>query len=127
MSSGWWTNTALEHAEAVQLLLDAGADVDGTGVNKMTPLQIATGKRNSDLVKILLNSGADLNAPPAEYDEYKELQEACTAGNIDLIKTLWDPGADINVPLVVEKGDTALQAAVPGHGIQLLLCRCRCW
>jgi ankyrin repeat protein len=51
--------------KAVQLLLDAGANVYGTGVNKVTPLQRASETGNIDLIKTLLNAGADINGPPA--------------------------------------------------------------
>ena len=53
------------NVKAVQLLLDAGADVDGTCVNKATSLQRASETGNIDLIKTLLNAGADISGPPA--------------------------------------------------------------
>jgi ankyrin repeat protein len=62
------------NVKAVQLLLGAGADVDGIGVNKATPLQRASETGNIDLIKTLLNARADINGPPAaKWGEHSTL------------------------------------------------------
>ena len=52
------------HWEAVELLLDYGANIDikskdGRG---LTPLHLAVLKRDENMVKLLVNNGADINA-----------------------------------------------------------------
>jgi ankyrin repeat protein len=47
-----------EDVATVELLLDAGADVNSTNNRGQTPLMLAKMNENNDLVKILLDHGA---------------------------------------------------------------------
>ncbi len=68
-----------EISDLVQLLLDAGADVNvpPTRLCGRTALQAACEEGNFQLAQLLLNAGADVNAPPAEAYGIIALQEAC--------------------------------------------------
>ena len=46
----------------VQMLLDAGADIDAAEANNITPLQAALGSGNFDVAAYLIERGADVNS-----------------------------------------------------------------
>lgn len=48
--------------KTVEKMLDSGFDVNATNADKMTPLHIAAIIGNLDIVKLLVNRGADVNA-----------------------------------------------------------------
>ncbi|CAE7622213.1 unnamed protein product [Symbiodinium sp. CCMP2456] len=47
------------HVEVVGLLLEAGADKDGTDIDRTTGLQHASGRGHAEVVRLLLQAGAD--------------------------------------------------------------------
>ncbi|KAH7205024.1 hypothetical protein BKA60DRAFT_656100 [Fusarium oxysporum] len=124
--------------DVVQLLLDKGADVSAQGGRYGNALQAASyngnreggkysnalqavsSKGNRDVVQLLLDKGADVNAWGGQYGN--ALQAASYNGNRDVIQLLLDKGADVNA-----RGGwhgNALQAALnEGHQevVQLLL------
>jgi cytohesin len=53
---------ALGHADIAQLLIEAGAEVDGRSKNGRTPLHEAASTGRAELVPLLLEAGADVNA-----------------------------------------------------------------
>ncbi|XP_075228280.1 uncharacterized protein LOC142328429 [Lycorma delicatula] len=61
-----------------------------------TPLQVACEKGNLDLVKSLLDEGANPNTK--DYAGWTPLHEAVQRGNIALVETLLNSGAYINTP-----------------------------
>ena len=86
--------------EIISLLIKSGADVNvTTGNNGMTPLHLIC--RRSDLgdpyeiVKILLNAGADPNKPDAE-NRYAIVQTVLK-GHPESMRLMIKAGADINV------------------------------
>jgi uncharacterized protein len=105
------------HVDAVQALLDAGADVNQMSAGDRTsPLLIATINGHFDLAMLLLAKGADPNAgaennatplygalnvewaPKALYPQPRaQLNQKSTY--LDLMKALLDKGADPNVRL----------------------------
>ena len=105
------------HVEAVQALLDAGADINQVSAGDRTsPLLIATINGHFDLAMTLLAKGADPNAasennatplygalnvewaPKALYPQPRaQLNQTITY--LDLMKALLDKGADPNVRL----------------------------
>lgn len=81
-----------------------------------TPLQMTAGAGYADLVTILLNAQADVNAVPAKYSGRTALQAAAEAGNYKIMKSLLARSADINAKPAKYSGRTALQAAAEaGH------------
>ncbi len=95
----------------VQILLNAGADVNGRTPNGDTALRSAVHHGNVDIIQVLLNTGADINAPAAPDEGRKTLQVAAERGNASLVRFLLEQGADCNSPAADSKGVTALQAA----------------
>jgi ankyrin repeat protein len=52
---------------------------------------MARGCGNIELIRILLETGANVNAPPAEGDDRTSLQAASECGKIELVKILLRP------------------------------------
>ena len=84
------------HAEAVQALLDAGADANLTSREsmKMPPLGSAMAVQRNDIARILIEHGADVNGKAV--NDLTALHTAAARGNIEAAKLLLDHGADIN-------------------------------
>ncbi|KAF3936273.1 hypothetical protein ABW19_dt0206785 [Dactylella cylindrospora] len=117
--------------EVVQVLLDAGADVNVNGGPYFNALQtavaleaivrragISKNRRAAGIVSLLIRAGADVNAQGGYYGTALQAAAAATPrlGDIsDIIQMLLDAGADINA----QGGHygNALQAAAASLGI----------
>ncbi|RSL89694.1 hypothetical protein CDV31_015819 [Fusarium ambrosium] len=110
-----------EAKNTIQLLLDAGADVRLLSRNMNL---VDLGDSQWELMRMLLDRGADINAPISSQGT--ALQLAVEKGHIDIAQELILRGADINAPGYPEKGRTALQLAVEQDNIhiarKLILC-----
>ena len=85
------------HAPIVEVLLAHGAAVHGPGVYR-TPLQQACYeiKTNKDIVKLLLEHGADVDGMTAD-NMMTPLTKACSSDeNLDIIQLLLNAGAHVN-------------------------------
>ena len=83
-----------------------------------TPIQVACFHGHTQVIKLLLKQGADINGPPAELKGFTALQ-CLILGDYGLkfknsvnIDTVIDAGADLNGPAASEVGLTALQASI---------------
>ncbi|KAJ5461898.1 Endochitinase B1 [Penicillium daleae] len=135
--------------DVVRLLLDFGADVNAPPAHLgMTALQAAAGGGSLlgdlilssdtdvkarlaaepqradtgylEVIRLLLNSGADINAPPGEVCGRTALQAAVERGYLDIIQLLLSAGADINAHPAAANGMTALQAAAKRGNLELV-------
>ncbi|KAI5777257.1 ankyrin repeat-containing domain protein [Geopyxis carbonaria] len=99
------------NTEFFEIILEAGADVNGTIGQSWTPLQAAVEHGNMRIIRRLLESGADIDAPACPTGGRTALQMAAVKGNSQLVKILLDKGAKVNAPAARMQGVTALQGA----------------
>ncbi len=98
----------LGEKDLAALLIEAGADVDAEAENGRTALHIAVSRGRSELVSILINQGAGVNARlRINGEEYTPLYLAAQGGYTGIFSTLIDAGAEPG-----EKGGQALWWAV---------------
>lgn len=69
-----------DRAKLVQVLLENGADISQRGVNDWTPLHYATNLKDMDVIRILLEAGADPLARTDIDDRTTSLDDAQNAG-----------------------------------------------
>lgn len=84
--------------EAINILLDNGADINKTVVRNAAPLHFAANTPSDEsleVLKLLIAKGADLNA--RDVGGSTPLFVANFAGNDEAIKLLIDAGADVNI------------------------------
>lgn len=147
-----WCPTALQIAvyngcvNTVRFLLDMGTvtdamdqcpirpsssilpcNVSGDEVERLMPrtaLQHAVEAGNMELVTLLINAGADVNAPAAVHSGATALQIASIQGSIPMVQYLLRLNADVHAEGAASHGRTALQGAAE-HGrkdvVELLL------
>jgi len=103
-------SAVLDHNEVIPYLLDKGVSIDSYGT-RFTVLQAAA-KDGGDvqLLRLLIDRGADINAPPFAVKGRTALQAAALSGNMEMLRLLYDHGADINGPIALTDGITALEA-----------------
>jgi uncharacterized protein len=97
------------HHEAARVLIAAGADVHATARNafKVQPIHAATASRNLDIVRAVLDAGADPNVP--QQQGFVPLHEAASSGNREMAELLVKHGA--NPSLTNEAGKSAIDLA----------------
>ncbi len=101
-------------AARVQVLLDAGADVNARDSVSFTALIFAAEKGHTNIVHILLDAGADVNAQ-ADFGE-TALMGAAGSDHTKTVQILLDSGADVNVQDVL--GQTAFIIASKNSGFE---------
>lgn len=75
-------------------LKKGGIQLDKRDVQGATPLHYASAKGSRDIVKLLLDAGADPSIP--DNQSRTALHLACQIGNKDIIRLLWEKGAELN-------------------------------
>ncbi|KAI1115069.1 ankyrin repeat-containing domain protein [Nemania sp. NC0429] len=83
-----------DNKELLQVVLDAGADVNHIAINSHSPLLAAVYYEEIETVKILLERGADVNAVVSNPAGWAPINAAYD--NPGIIKLLLKHGADIN-------------------------------
>ena len=116
--------TKVSNLEIMNLLLDAGAEVD-RGYERVTPLMIACYLGHIDAARLLIKRGANPKAEAVTPDQMKEkispISIAGSQKNLELVKLLWDSGVpgDQQPTLLVDaarRGDTKALAALLKEG-----------
>jgi cytochrome c len=79
--------------EAAKLLIERGADVNAPSILGIAPLVPAVRRRNIELIKLLLDHGAN---PNSVLGTQTALHLAVQAGCFDCVKALVEAGADVN-------------------------------
>ncbi|KAJ5771803.1 hypothetical protein N7520_002332 [Penicillium odoratum] len=107
ITSCWGTESALEISVSSH-----AADVVEMIINLMSQLPAADfgWKPNYDIVKMLLQAGADTNATDPDTQETL-LQKSNCASDFDVVKLLLEHVAEVNIPATKTKG-TPLQDAI---------------
>ena len=99
--------------DIVKLLLTAGANPNWRyGLDDATALERAISKGFNATIDLLLESGADINAPAHSKYGMTALQRAISKQNFNCIRNLLQKGADVNASPGRYHGVTALQEAV---------------
>lgn len=102
---------ARKNITMVRLLLGCRANVNLMG-GLGTALQVACmQKRNLEVVKILIEHGADINSPMDDRHGRTALQAAILSGDIQVAEYLLDRNADVQAPPSRIFGRTAMQSA----------------
>ena len=115
---------AKQHDKCMEVLLQAGADVNWDGDSSNTPLMRAAKEGYVDGVQRLIQAGADVNK--RDKDHYTALILAGFGGHYECIELLLNAGADVRAQgtSVNTTFESALHAAVSSNNIrcvQLLL------
>uniref|UniRef100_A0A8C5EZ42 Ankyrin repeat and KH domain containing 1 n=1 Tax=Gopherus evgoodei TaxID=1825980 RepID=A0A8C5EZ42_9SAUR len=111
-------NTALTlacfqgRAEVVSLLLDRKANVEHRAKTGLTPLMEAASGGYAEVGRVLLDKGADVNAPPVPSSRDTALTIAADKGHYKFCELLINRGAHIDVRN--KKGNTPLWLAANG-------------
>jgi ankyrin repeat protein len=100
-------------AKIVKLLIDAGADLERKTIGGCrTPLYHAAGHGYEEIVEIMVNAGADVNA--SEDTDRRWCPIHAAYGNVRILRLLLEAGANVNAKAI--GGITALSLAARwGH------------
>ncbi|KJK64553.1 ANK ankyrin repeat protein [Aspergillus parasiticus SU-1] len=110
------------HTAIVKMLLDAGAEMDGTSSrysrtsHSKTALQSAVAGGHVETARLLLEYGADINAAPARVKS--PLHLACRNGDVTMVRMLLDAG--VNIRAVSYSGKTVRRSAEKGGSVEIL-------
>ena len=97
-------------AGSVVAALDSGAAVDARDSDGLTPLMIAACHARTDLVKLLLDAGADLFTTDSRAGA-TALHKACQGGSAEVVRLLLGAGAFVDA-VAASTGHTPLMDAV---------------
>lgn len=117
-------NTALTLAcfqgrhEVVQLLLEKKANVEHRAKTGLTPLMEAASGGYVEVGRVLLDYGADVNAPPVPSSRDTALTIASDKGHVDFVELLLQRGAQADVKN--KKGNSPLWLAANGGHLEVV-------
>jgi ankyrin repeat protein len=89
--------------QIIQLLVEAGAEVDVTDSVGKTALMLAANNGHLETVKLLMNIGIDRYAKDQTGWEYDALMLAARAGHVEVVKILADEKSDLDTALGLAK------------------------
>jgi uncharacterized protein len=100
--------TLASRTEEVAALLARGTPADGLGRYGSTPLYVAAVQGETEIVRILLDAGADPNKESAGESEGTPLCAAASWGHAEVVRLMLQYGADPN--LMERTGEVAMTA-----------------
>lgn len=83
--------------ETAVWLLESGVTVDIESREGMSPLFCAIRRRNIEMVKVLLDKGANVNAKVVNMDGITPLHSAVMVKSLEIVQILLENGADLTV------------------------------
>ena len=108
-------------ADVIDYLVAHGADVNYKDGEGFTPIYTAARENNPDIVKILLDYGANpdeqLTTPGYSIKNNTALTRTVEKQDFETIQVLVEHGANINIPN--ENGETALYLAVEHQNVEI--------
>ncbi|KAH7226708.1 hypothetical protein BKA60DRAFT_659394 [Fusarium oxysporum] len=108
--------------EITRLLLDAGADANGTpkAAKADFPLQLSIRSENIPIIDILISHGADVNVQTSDGDAITPLLKACSleSPRLVIVQLLIRAGAKVRDSK--DKGDRLLQEAIRSGNCNLV-------
>lgn len=115
------------HLEVVDRLLAAPVYTEDyvsdslgeNGKESQTTLQDAAERGFSQIVRRLLNSGADPNAPPG-HNGRRALHAAVANGHFDTVVALLEGGADLTKPMNLQSDKRPLELAVESNSLPIV-------
>jgi TonB family protein len=108
-------NIAGGNYNTVSFLLDQKAEADGETLGT-TPLVMAAGASDVEMVDLLIERGADVNK--GNNSQVTPLLSACLTGRMEVVKYLLEKDAEVNAQS--QNGLSALQAAVLRNDPELI-------
>jgi ankyrin repeat protein len=93
--------------DVARLLLEHGVDINGRGDDGRTPLHVAAGYGNVEVLRVLLEHDANIGAEDTEGRT--PLHEAALNRHVELVGVLLEHGADVDAE--DKKGETPFQIA----------------
>ena len=103
-----------DHADVARVLTEAHAGVGGSGMVETTPLGHAAASGNLELVRRLVDAGADMRSTEGDYDD-PALIVASDGGHIEVVRFLLDRGVDVNAVSTYARRTALGQASSRGH------------
>ena len=102
------------HLDAVKILIAAGANIHAAATNplKVQAIHAAVASKNLDIVRAVLDAGADPNA--AQQQGFRPIHESGSSGSRELAELLMKHGADPSIKNDAGK-DTLALAREKGH------------
>lgn len=130
MSESLFLAVVGNQADLIDLILDAGADIDARNTRHKTPLMVAASYSHTESVKTLIRRGAkvnlkDENGNTALMHAVFSLMHAVFSGSPDLVLVLLQAGANPNIKN--SYGESAMDAVQPGFEAEEIIALLENW
>ena len=108
--------------KVVEILLQRGANKEHRNVSDYTPLSLAASGGFVNIIKLLLDNGAEINSRTGSKLGISPLMLAAMNGHVAAVKMLLDMGSDINAQIETNRNTALTLACFQGrHEVVSLL------